>query len=198
MTKHQNAFNALKEALSTAPVLGYSNFSMEFKLETDASLNGLGTILSQQGTDGKICVISYVSHPLHSSERSMWNYSSANLELLVLKWAVMEKFLDYLLGSQFQVYTDNNPLAHVLKSKLATSQAWWLNELALFDFVIKYWTGHSNRATNVLCCHPFNPSCDDSTSESKTDSVEVEVISYLLVCGAVDLCLNSTKNPKGP
>ena len=67
---------------------------------------------------------------------------------------------------------------------------------ALFDFVIKYQTGQSNRATDALSCHPFNPSCDDSFSESKADSDECEVISYSLVCEAVDLCLNSTKIPK--
>ena len=53
MTEHQDAFDALKEALSTAPVLGYPDFSREFILETDASLNGLGTILSQQVKDIK-------------------------------------------------------------------------------------------------------------------------------------------------
>ena len=47
MTKHQDAFDALKEVLSTAPVLGYPNFSREFIVETDVSLNGLGTVLSQ-------------------------------------------------------------------------------------------------------------------------------------------------------
>ena len=98
MMKHQDTFDALKEALSTTPVLGYSDFSREFMLERDASLNGLGTILSQQGKDGKICVIVYASHSLLPSERSMHNYSSAKLELLALKWAVMEKFRDYLLG----------------------------------------------------------------------------------------------------
>ena len=46
MTKHQDVIDALKEALSTVPVLGYPNFSREFLLETDASLNGLGAILS--------------------------------------------------------------------------------------------------------------------------------------------------------
>ena len=97
--KHQEAFDALKEALSTAPVLGYPDFSREFILEIDASLNGLGTILSQQGKDGQIHVIAYASHSLRPSERSMHNYSSAKLELLVLKWAVTEKFRDYLLGS---------------------------------------------------------------------------------------------------
>ena len=43
----------------------------------------------------------------------MHNYSSAKLELLALKWAVMEKFCDYLLGSKFHVYMDNSPLPYV-------------------------------------------------------------------------------------
>ena len=68
----------------------------------------------------------------------MCNYSSAKLELLALKWAVTEKFWDYLLGSQFQVYMDNNPLTYVQESKLGALQIRWLSELALFDFTIKY------------------------------------------------------------
>ena len=55
-------------------------------------------------------------------ERSMHNYSSAKLELLVPKQAVTEKFWDYLLGSWFQVYMDNNPLAYIQESKLGASQ----------------------------------------------------------------------------
>ena len=185
-----------KEALITAPVLGYPNFSREFILEIDASLKGLGTVLSQQGKDRQIHVIAYASRSLRPSERSMRNYSSAKLELLALKWAVTEKFRDYLLGSRFQVYTDNNPLAYVMESKLGASQIRWLSELALFDFTIKYQTGRSNRATDALSRRPFNPSFDDSFSESKTDSNECEVISYSSVCEAVDLCLNSAKIPE--
>ena len=60
-TEHQEAFDALKEALCTAPVLGYSNFTRDFILETDASLKGLGTILSQQQKDRSIHVIAYAS-----------------------------------------------------------------------------------------------------------------------------------------
>ena len=122
MMKHQYAFGALREALSTAPVLSYPDFSREFILETDVSLNGLGIILSQQDKDGQICVIAYARHSLCLSERSMCNYSSAKLELLVLKWAVREKFRDYLLGSQFQVYMDNNLLIYVMESKLGALQ----------------------------------------------------------------------------
>ena len=107
-------------------------------METDASLQGLGAVLSQQDETGKLCVIAYASRSLHPSERSMYNYSSAELELLALKWAVMEKFHDYLLGSKFHVYMDNSPLVYVRESKLGASQIWWLSELALFDFIIHY------------------------------------------------------------
>ena len=56
MTKHQDAFDALKEALRTASVVGYPNSSREVILETDSSLNGLGATLSQQGKDREIHV----------------------------------------------------------------------------------------------------------------------------------------------
>ena len=121
MTMHQDAFDGLKKALSTAPVLGYPDFSREFILETDASLNAIGAILSQQGKDREICVKAYASCSLQPSKRSMCSYSSAKLKLLVLKWEVTEKFQDYLLGLQFQVYTDNKPLTYVLESKLGAS-----------------------------------------------------------------------------
>ena len=51
-------------------------------------------------------------------------------------------------------------------------------------------------ATDALSHCPFNPTCDDSFSEIKANSDECEVISYSLVCEAVDLCLNSTKIPE--
>ena len=137
MMKHQEEFDALKEVINTAPVLGYPNFFREFILETDASLNGLGTILSQQGKDGKILCNTITSDSLCHSERSMYYYSSAQLQLLALKWTVIEKFCDFLLSSQFQVYMDNNLFTYVQDSKLGASQIRWLSELELFGFTIR-------------------------------------------------------------
>ena len=93
-------------------------------LETNASLQGLGAVLSQQDETGKLHVVTYDNQSLHQSERSMHNYTSVKLELLVLKWAVMEKTLNYLLGLKFHVYTDKSPLTYVRESKLGTSLIW--------------------------------------------------------------------------
>ena len=123
----------------------------------------------------------------------MHNYSSAKLELLVLKWAVMEKFCDYLLGSKFHVYTDNSPLACVRESKLGASQIQLLSELPLFDFTIHYRTGRTNRATNALSMHPYNS--EEINQERGSDCDEVEFFSYSSVCKVVDEILNTTKVP---
>ena len=115
----QEGFDALKHALTTAPVLAYPDYTQPFILETDASLKGLGAVLSQKGKDGEVRIIAYASRSLRPSERSMRDYSSTKIELMALKWSVCEKFKDYLLGSKFTVFTDNNPLVYVKTSKLA-------------------------------------------------------------------------------
>ena len=97
-------FTNLKQALISTPILAYPDYSKAFILETDASLKGLGAVLSQRGDDGMVRVIAYVSRSLRPGEKSMWDYSSAKIELLALKWSVCEKFKDYLLGSKFMVY----------------------------------------------------------------------------------------------
>ena len=97
-SEHQKAFDALKLALTTAPVLGYPDFDREFILETDALLRGLGAVLSTIDEEGKVHVIAYASWTLRPSEKSMCNYSSAKLELLALKWAVTKKIKGLFVG----------------------------------------------------------------------------------------------------
>ena len=68
----------------------------------------------------------------------MDNYSSMKLELLALKWAVTEKFRDYLYGGKFTVLTDKNPLSYLRKAKLGATELRWVAQLEQFVFDIQY------------------------------------------------------------
>ena len=190
--KHQESFERLKHSLITVPIFSYPNYEKPFLLETDASLKGLGTVLSQQDLYGDQQVILFASRSLKPYEKSMRSYSSAKLELLALKWAVCDKFKDYLLGSKFTVLMDNNPLCYVKTSKLGVSQIRWLSDLALFDFDIKYQVGRKNQVADALSHHPLNP---DSSSESEDDDDNWETISYGMVCQSINHLTNSMKIP---
>ena len=193
-SEHQKAFDALKLALTTAPVLGYPDFEREFILETDALLRGLGAVLSQVDEQVKTHIIAYASQTLRPSEKSMCNYSSAKLELLALKWAVTKKFRDYLLGSKFTVYT-GNPLAYIQTSKLGVSQICWLSKLALFDFNIIYQSGRSNQAADALSQHP-EPNCRlESDVDSDNNSSDPVMLSYATICDIIKPVLGDTKIP---
>ena len=170
---HQEAFDKLKLALTTAPVLAYPDYNKPFVLEMDTSLKGLGAVLLQEDVDGNFCIISYASCMLKPYERSMHNYSSAKLELLALKWSVCEKFRDYLIGHKFTILTDNNPLTYVCTSRLGASQIHWLSDITLFDFDIKYRVWKSNLAADALSRRPVNPK---SSSKSPDDEEEWETI----------------------
>ena len=111
--KHQEAFESLKGAMTTAPVLGYADYTKPFILETDASHDGLSAFLSQE-QDGKSRVLAFARRRLRPSEKN----SSLKLEFLAMKWAITDKFRHYLLGGKFKVITDNNPLTYFRSAKL--------------------------------------------------------------------------------
>ena len=123
------------------------------------------------------------------SEKKMRNYSSAKLELLVLKWIRKEKLWDYLLGSKFTMHMDNNPLAYVRESKLGVDQIRCISDLVLFDFDIEYRTGKLNKAVDTLSHHPYAPGEMDSDSESE----EYETISYAMVCKELEEIIEQGK-----
>lgn len=151
------SFEALKTKLTTAPVLAYADFSLPFILEVDASHAGLGAVLSQE-QGGKVRPIAYASRGLRPTERNMLNYSSMKLEFLALKWAMTEKFREYLLGHKCIVYTDNNPLSHLSSAKLGATEQRWAAQLASFDFDLKYRSGRSNKNADALSRqHPPDP-----------------------------------------
>ncbi len=151
----QCGFEGLKDKLTTAPVLAYADFSLPFILEVDASHGGLGAVLSQE-QQGKVRPIAYGSRSLRPTERNTSNYSSMKLEFLALKWAMTEKFREYLLGHKCVVFTDNNPLSYLTSAKLGAMEQRWASQLASFDFEIKYRSGRSNRNADALSRQSFS------------------------------------------
>ena len=104
----QQAFVELKECWMSAPVLAYPQFKSDvpFMLKTDASIHGLGAVLTQKQEDGKsVHPIAYASRSLNCHER---NYGITELETLGLVWAA-RLFRPYLLGTSVKciVYTDH-------------------------------------------------------------------------------------------
>ena len=95
-------------------------------------------------------VIAYASRGLRPTERNMENYGTMKLELLALKWAVADKFKDYLLGSTFTVFTDNNPLTYLKTAKLGVVELRWAAQLPDFEFDIVHRTGKSNANADAL------------------------------------------------
>ena len=152
----QAAFDALKQALTQAPILAYADYTKPFVVYTDASGHGLGAVLAQV-QEGKERVIAYASRSLQPAERNDANYSSFKLELLALKWAVTEKFKGYLTGSKFTVYTDNNPVAHLQTARLGAVEQRWVAQLASFVYDVKYRPGRNNANADALSRYPVEP-----------------------------------------
>ena len=159
----------MKELLVSAPILSYANSDLPYELHTDASGTALGSVLYQE-QDGVKKVISYASRGLTKSEK---RYPPHKLEFLALKWAVCDKYKDYLYGSNFSVLTDNNPMTYVLTSaKLDATGHRWLAALAAFNFTIQYRPGKKNGDADGLSRIPQSAEMDNSDDRRETISIE--------------------------
>lgn len=146
-SEQEEAFNILKSELKSDIQLAYADFKLPFILEVDASRDGFGAILCQI-QDGKKRPIAFGSKRTSTAEQ---NYPVHKQEFAALKWAITDKFKDYLHCKEFTVYTDNNPVTYVLKTaKLDATAQRWCAELANYTFDIKYRAGMKNRAADAL------------------------------------------------
>lgn len=142
-----SAFQQIIYCLTHAPVLAFADPSKPYILHVDASLKGLGTVLYQEHPEG-LRPVAFASRKLRPAEQ---RYPIHQLEFLSLKWAVVDKFHDYLYGAKFTVRTDNKPLTYVLTSaKLNATGHRWLAALATYDFNIQYRPGKTNTDADLL------------------------------------------------
>lgn len=150
----EQAFQKLRSSLADTVVLAHPDFTRPFMLSVDASLDGIGAVLSQiREGETRARPIAFASKSLSQSQR---NYPAHRLEFLALKWAICEKFSHWLKGHTFTVWTDNNPLTHIMtKPKLDCCEQRWVAKLAGYNFDIKYVPGPQNVVADALSRVPF-------------------------------------------
>ena len=101
----QQAFYAIKQQLSSAPVLAFYHPSRPTTVSADSSSYGLGAVITQQQRDGTWLLVAYCSCSLSATEQ---RYAQIEKEALASTWAC-DHFSDYLLGKQFHIETDPSP-----------------------------------------------------------------------------------------
>ena len=142
------AFEELKLRCMTAPILVFADFKKPFRLETDASKEGLGAVLLQESDDGQYHLVAFASRELKGEEPK---YHSSKLEFLALKWAVAEQFCEYLQYQPFTIRTDNNPLTYILTTpNLDTLGHRWVAALAGYNMKLEYLKGFDNKVADAL------------------------------------------------
>lgn len=138
----EEAFAAMKESLTTAPILAYPRLEVGFILDTDASNFALGAVLSQE-QEGRERVIAYASRTLNKAEQ---NYCVTRRELLAIV-VFLKHFRHYLYGQQVRVRTDHGALRWLLQFKNPEGQlARWLEVISQYRLTLEHRAGriHSN------------------------------------------------------
>ena len=146
------AFQSLKAALSSPPVLSYPSFHLPFILSTDASDGAIGAVLSQSH-DGEEHPVAYWSRQLQKAER---NYSTIEREALAVVSAI-KHFYPYLYGHKFSVVTDHNPLTTLKGLKDVGGRiARWILFLQQFDMEFCFKPGKYNTNADTMSRVPVN------------------------------------------
>jgi hypothetical protein len=146
----ETAFQVLKNALSTAPVLALPNFSLPFIVETDACDVGTHVVLSQQGHP-----LAFVSRALGPKNRSLSVYEKEYLAILL----AVQQWRPYLQITEFIIRTDHKSLVHLTDQRLHTEwQQRALTKLMGLQYSVQYKKGAPNGATDALSRKPVDTS----------------------------------------
>ena len=130
--EQQEAFEALKKAMTTAPVLRKPNYKKDWVLEVDASDIALGAVLGQhQDDDNEVHPVYFWSRQLSHAEQ---NYSITDRECLAII-AASSKFCPYILGGKIAIYGDHTAVKWLLnKLEITGCHARWKVKLSEFDY----------------------------------------------------------------
>ena len=155
--RRNKAFRQLKNALTSAPILGFPREEGLWYLDTDASDVGTGAVLSQM-QDMEERVIAYVSKSLEGSEQ---RYCTARKELLAVVWA-LKHFKCYLYGQKITVRTDNSAVSWLHRSKDPVGQpARWIEVIDTYDITFQHRLGRKHGNADALSRYPCRQCGED-------------------------------------
>ena len=168
----QTAFDQLKDKLVDAPVLAFPNFNEKFTLETDASVHGLGAILSQFQEDNRLHPVTYASRALSDQEK---RYAITELETLVVVWA-MSHFHSYLYGHDFTELTDHSAVKAVLCTP--GHARWWtrMYGAGIRNVDIIYRAERDNANADALSRQPNLPALAVGTADDDAQVLSTEAL----------------------
>lgn len=167
----QEAFEVLRNKLITAPILALPDITKPFVLDTDASNEAIGAVLSQN-IDGTERVIAYASRTLTKSERK---YCVTRKELLAVVHFV-KHYRHYLYGKRFLLRTDHGSLKWLLRFKNPEGQlARWLEVISTYDIEIEHRPGKKHGNADALSRVPCAQCGFDPSSENHTLTIESSV-----------------------
>ena len=136
------AFEKLKDAMCRAPVLATPDFTKTFIIECDASGNGIGAVLMQDGRP-----IAFESRPIKGKNLLKPIYEKEMLAIL----HALKQWRPYLLGRHFKVKTDHDSLKYFLEQRLSSEeQQKWVTKMLGYDFEIIYKKGKQNVVADAL------------------------------------------------
>jgi len=176
----EEAFQNLKKELTKAPVLAFPDFSNEFILDTDASFDRIGAVLSQLDENGREKPIAYGSRAMNKHELG---YCITRKELLAIFYFT-QHFKHYLYGKRFKLRTDHKAITFMLKTKKPITPQFqtWINHLSSLDIQMEYRKGeeHSNAdalsRTDCKTC----AQCQTIHEDHKTGKLKTKILALML------------------
>ena len=140
--KCQRSFDNLKTFLTEAPVLTHLTCVREYVIFSDASLNGLGSVLMLEDK-----VVAYASRQLKPHEK---NYPTYDLELAAIVFA-LKNWRHYLYGEKCYIYTDHKSLKYLPSLReINLRQRRWMELIKDYDCVFDYHPGKANVVADAL------------------------------------------------
>ena len=128
--------------MCTAPVLTTPDFTKTFIVECDASGNGIGAVLMQEGRP-----LAFECRPIKGRDLHKPIYEKEMMAIL----HALKKWRPYLIGRHFKVKTDHDTLKYFLEQRLSSEeQQKWVTKILGYDFEIVYKKGKQNVVVDAL------------------------------------------------